>query len=355
MKSNSLEITDNINCLPKDWDNDSMPSNLTFNFLSSYFTNNSKLIHLFIYNELSRFYFNLFKLNFSKATNYSKHWSRFFLQYFEIKMLLLSNSFDSTKTYFQFNNDLDLKSILKKIKYKFDVIVLPENLYNSFNTKISLTKVEIEGNMILNIDNNWNSIEDYLFALKKKYRYKFKKILKSTDNLEIRYLSKEFIDKNYNLLQDLLDQVVSSSNFNGPQFNVKTFSSLVFKKYLEVKGYFLEERLVGFSTYSIQESELHTNYVGFDKTLNIHIPIYARMILDHISTAIVKKSTKLILGRTANEFKSNFGAVPEKNFIYIKFTNVFLNLLFSPLIKNIKIKKWKQRRPFKESSVKKSN
>ena len=86
MKSNSLEITDNINCVPKDWDNDSITSNLTFNFLSSYFTNNSKLIHLFIHNESSRFYFNLFKLNFSKTSNYSKHWSRFFLQYFEIKM-----------------------------------------------------------------------------------------------------------------------------------------------------------------------------------------------------------------------------------------------------------------------------
>ena len=354
MKSDSLEITDNIDLVPKDWDNDSMPSNLTYNYLNSYFTNNSKLIHLFIHNKSSRFYFNLFKLNFSKATNYSKHWSRFFLRYFEIKMLLLSNSFDSTKNYFQLNNDLDLKSILKIIKYKFDVIVLPENLYKSLNTKISLTKVEIEGNMILKINEHWNSIEDYLFALKKKYRYKFKKILKSTDNLEIRHISKEFIDKNYNLIQSLLDQVVSTSSFNGPKFNVKTFSSLLLNEHIIVRGYFLEERLVGFSTYSIKESELHTNYVGFDKNLNFNLPIYARMILDHISTAIEKKSTKLILGRTANEFKSNFGAVPEKNFIYIKFTNVFLNLLFNPLIKNIKIKKWKQRRPFKESSVKKS-
>ena len=30
------------------------PFNLTFNFHSSYFTNNSKLIHLFIHNESSK-------------------------------------------------------------------------------------------------------------------------------------------------------------------------------------------------------------------------------------------------------------------------------------------------------------
>ena len=73
------------------------------------------------------------------------------------------------------------------------------------------------------------------------------------------------------------------------------------------------------------------------------------MILDHIETTIQTKSPKLILGRTANEFKSNFGASPENNFIYIKFNNIFLNILLSPLIRNIKIKKWTQRNPFKKS------
>ena len=110
-----------------------------------------------------------------------------------------------------------------------------------------------------------------IYLALKKYRYKFKKILKSTDNLEIKYLSKEFIDKNYNLIQSLLDQVVSTSSFNGPKFNVKTFSSLLLNEHIVVRGYFLEERLVGFSTYSIKESELHTNYVGFDKNLNFNI------------------------------------------------------------------------------------
>ena len=106
-------------------------------------------------------------------------------------------------------------------------------------------------------------------------------------------------------------------------FSASTFSSLVFKKYIEVRGYFLKERLVGFSTYSIQDSELHTNYVGFDKTLNINIPIYARMIIDHISTAIVKKSTKLILGRTANEFKSNFGRYRKKTLFILSLLMFF--------------------------------
>ena len=73
----------------------------------------------------------------------------------------------------------------------------------------------------------------------------------------------------------MLDQVVSTSSFKKvSKFNVKTFSSLLLNEHIVVRGYFLEERLVGFSTYSIKESELHTNYVGFDKNLNFNLPIY---------------------------------------------------------------------------------
>ena len=117
-----------------------------------------------------------------------------------------------------------------------------------------------------------------------------------------------------------------------------------------MKGYFFQESLVGFSTYSVEGTVIHTNYVGYDKKLNLDIPIYSRMLLDHIETAIQTKSLKLILGRTANEFKSNFGALPEKNFIYIKFNNILLNIFLKPLIRNIKIKKWIQRNPFKKSN-----
>ena len=149
----------------------------------------------------------------------------------------------------------------------------------------------------------------------------------------------------------MLDQVVSTSSFNGPKFNVKTFSSLLLNEHIVVRGYFLEERLVGFSTYSIKESELHTNYVGFDKNLNFNLPIYARMILDHISTAI-EKINQINTRRTVNEFKSNFELFLKKT-LFILSLLMFFKLLFNPLIKNIKIKKWNQRRPFKEFTIQK--
>ncbi len=57
---------------------------------------------------------------------------------------------------------------------------------------------------------------------------------------------------------------------------------------------------------------------------------------------------KIIFGRTANEFKSNFGALPIKSDVFIKFNNTIIHKIFHYLLKNTKIKKWKKRNPFKK-------
>ena len=49
--------------------------------------------------------------------------------------------------------------------------------------------------------------------------------------------------------------------------------------------------------------------------------MYERILCENIINAINNKNNRLILGRTANEFKSNFGAVPKKSYIYININN----------------------------------
>ena len=350
MKSNSFNISYDVDNLEDSWEDLPITSNLKLNYLGGYSKSNPELLHLFIHNKTSRFYFNLFRLNLSKTSNYSKHWTKHLLKITDLNVLLFSNGFDSTKNYFYLEEKVDINDLLSIIKNKFDVIIITENLYKLMNNVKQYTRVPVEENMILNINKSWNSIDDYFFSLKKKYRAKFKKNIIETKPLKVKVLSIDFLEKNIMLVQRLFNQVVSNSNFHGPKFNLKSFSKLIAENHLIMKGYFYQESLVGFSTYSVEGTVIHTNYVGYDKKLNLDIPIYSRMLLDHIETAIQTKSLKLILGRTANEFKSNFGALPEKNFIYIKFNNIFLNIFLKPLIRNIKIKKWIQRNPFKKSN-----
>ena len=76
-------------------------------------------------------------------------------------------------------------------------------------------------------------------------------------------------------------------------------------------------------------------------------PTYGRIIIENIKTAIEGKKKLLILGRTANEYKSNFGALPNKSYVYIRIENKFLRTLLKPIYSKLSIKKWIQRSPFK--------
>ena len=86
----------------------------------------------------------------------------------------------------------------------------------------------------------------------------------------------------------------------------------------------------------------------FDKSLNKTLSIYSRILLESINNAITLKMDKVVFGRTANEFKSNFGARPIKAYVYIKVKNKYLSIILSPIFKMLFIKKWIRRNPFKE-------
>ena len=85
----------------------------------------------------------------------------------------------------------------------------------------------------------------------------------------------------------------------------------------------------------------------FDTSLNKTFSIYPRILLESINNAIVLKMDKIVLGRTANEFKSNFGAKPIKSYVYIKVKNRFLSIILNPILKRLTVKKWVIRNPFK--------
>ena len=72
MKSNSFNISYDIDNLLDNWEDLPITSNLKLNYLGSYSKSNPELLHLFVHNKTSRFYFNLFRLNLSKTSNYSK-------------------------------------------------------------------------------------------------------------------------------------------------------------------------------------------------------------------------------------------------------------------------------------------
>ena len=105
--------------------------------------------------------------------------------------------------------------------------------------------------------------------------------------------------------------------------------------------------MVGFSSEFKNGNDLYAYYVGFEEGANKNYAIYGRILTETIRNAINCKSQKIIFGRSAGEFKSNFGAYPVKSHIFIWFKSNFLNYFFKFFLRQIHIAPWVQRRPFK--------
>jgi hypothetical protein len=334
----------------KVWGKIHLPDFLHINFLRIYYQKHPQVKHFFVMDANMRLYAQIFKLTFNKTKNYLQNnsISNIFLSFINFNVLYLTNSFITNIPAFISDRAINLNELLNAIKHNYSLVIIPDFLFENMKVEDdNYTKIEIEEEMSLTIRSEWNGLEDYMSDLRKKYRNKVKSIIKRTSNLKIKNLDSDDLE-NYALdIQKLFTQVVTSSRFKGPLFNVSSFISFVKQDFMTVNGYFLNDKLVGFSSAVKKEKILYSYFVGFDKTLNKSFPIYGRILIENIISAITLKKECLILGRTANEYKSNFGAIPVKSYVYLKVKNKFIRIILRPIYSKLSIRKWKQRSPFK--------
>ena len=346
-----IKVFSNIEQLKEDWEHIELPLFLKREFLAIYYANHPQIKHLFVTDEQLRKYAHIFKINFTKTKHYRAKFSlsAWFLRTIQFDVLYLTNAYITNVPAFVHKEKITLKELLSKISSKYSLVVIPDFLYDQMRVEDNAyTKIEVEEEMVVDIRKNWHTMEDYIANLKRKYRNKVKNIVRQTNEIEIKPLSAAGISNYANVLQVLFDQVASSSNFKGPEFNTASFVSFVEKGFMRVDGYFFNQQLVGFSSVMEDEDRLYSYFVGFDKQLNTTMPIYGRILLENIANAIQLKKEKLILGRTANEFKSNFGAYPIRSFVYVKIQNRLLRRVLNPFLQRVSIKPWTMRSPFSD-------
>ena len=261
-----------------------------------------------------RLYSHIFELNFDKTANYiNNKLLAFFIKFIKFDVLYLTNSFLTNIPAFFSSNQIDLKEFLSVLKHNYSLLIIPDFVFKNISAeKDEFSKIEVEEEMVIEISDKWNGLDDYISDLKKKYRYKVKKIINSTSKLEVKSLNSDDLVFYADNIQDLFTQVINESKFSGPLFNTNSFSLLVKKDIFKVYGYFVNNDIVAFSSEIHQDKILYSYYTGFDKSLNKNFPIYGRILVETIHNAIKLKMNKVVLGRTANEFKSNFGAIPIK-------------------------------------------
>jgi len=346
-----LKVFTKIESIKEQWGEIKLHNFLDINFLQIYYQKHKQIKHLFIIDNNVRLYAHIFKLTFNKTKNYlqSNSIMNIFMSFINFDILYINNSFITNVPAFISDKAINLKQLLNTIKHNYSIIVIPDFLFDKMVVKDDhYSKIEVEEEMVLDIKNEWNELDDYISDLKMKYRKKLKHIINSTSNLKIRNLNVDDLEVYAVNIKELFNQVAKSSQFKGPEFNTDSYMLFIKQDFMNFYGYFLDDKLVGFSSLIKNEKILYSYFVGFDKNLNKSFPIYGRILSENINTAIKLKKKRIILGRTANEYKSNFGAYPIRSYIYLKITNKFLRAILRPIYSKLRIKKWIQRHPFKD-------
>lgn len=209
---------------------------------------------------------------------------------------------------------------------------------------------QVQPAMILKLNPDWNSYEDYLSSVKSKYRVKFKKVVKKGLGLHFKKLSiaeaRHYNDQMYNLYKATADRAT---------FSLFTLDENYFSKLKETLGEKLQltavlenDKLLGFFTFVNDGKHGDAHFLGYDVSQNSKYQLYFNMLLKLIDESIVQKSEYLNLSRTALEIKSSVGAEPHDMYVYLKHQNKLINKILPSILNRVVPKnRWEQRSPFK--------
>ena len=211
-------------------------------------------------------------------------------------------------------------------------------------------KVTVQPNMIMNIEPQWNTINDYVKSLNKKYRARYVRARKKLRNIEKRELDIDIIKKDSKPLHSLYSNVSNNAKIN--TFFLPEHHFYCFKKELlnnfKVFGYYYQGNLIGFYTLILNNAVLETYFLGYDSKYQYQNQLYLNMLYDMLGFAIENKFGSVVYARTAMEIKSSVGAKAIPMTMYIKHTNKFANAILKGIFNFMKPnQKSEERHPFK--------
>ncbi|WP_223560230.1 8-amino-7-oxononanoate synthase [Chryseobacterium lathyri] len=376
--SYNLKIYNSVSDLPSQWNSvignrNIMLSKEYFNILESSGPANMDCYYAgFFYNDdlIGGALFQY--LNFQNHVTFQKNevWGNirnFFARKFSKDVMILGNNmltgqngfyFDAAKiTFEQVVSLLDraVQKMQKDIR-KTSLIIYKDyqfNFVNYFQSKNHQPyfRFSVQPNMILKINESWTVYEDYLNDFSKKYRTRARSARKKFENIEKHEMNLGEIQKHQDEMNILYQNVAENAPFNTFFLAEHHFECMKknINKNFKVFGYFLNQKLIGFYTLILNNQDIDTYFLGYDKEIQKERQLYLNMLLDMVEFAISNKSKRIIFGRTALEIKSTIGAEPIEIFGLIKHNNSLVNLFMKRIFIGLNPKKeWIQRKPFVE-------
>ncbi|WP_299064547.1 GNAT family N-acetyltransferase [uncultured Polaribacter sp.] len=285
-----------------------------------------------------------------------------------LKLLICGNTFVSGEHGVFIKESKDKKEIVKELaksinhfvnydknlKKQIDAFLIKdfakESLFNTDELKNhKYNPFSVEPNMKLQLQKNWLSFDDYLSAMKTKFRVKAKKAFKQSVQIVIKEVTTENIENQLPKMTRLYKKVATNAGFNLGNFNLETYKDLKekFGENYILKTYWLDDKIVGFISGIINNTSLDAHFVGIDYQLNREYAIYQRMLYDYIEIAINKKLKTINFGRTASEIKSSVGAIPQELTMYLRHKRTIKNKILKLFLQKVQPTPFQQKFPFK--------
>ena len=217
-------------------------------------------------------------------------------------------------------------------------------------SKFGYRAVETEPDMVLHLNTDWQSFEDYLGSLTKKYRKSARTAVKSVQTAGITVEPTTSVDDRlsqqvYRLYQAVRSKASVRIGEVSPDFFARLATELGgdFAMIVARQG----DKVVGFVTVIRDGSTAIGYYIGIDYEANADAPIYHRLLFAVIEQAIRWRCERISFGRTALDAKARLGCVPEPMFVWIRHRVPVLNVFVRQLLRVVSHDEPPERNPFK--------
>ena len=212
------------------------------------------------------------------------------------------------------------------------------------------TQFSVQPTMSVNIDPLWKTTEDYVSAMKSKYRVRMRGARKKAFDIQKRILSASEVNSYEADISKLYRYVSDQAAFN--LFILKDNYFYHLKNQLgdkmNVTGYFLDGKMVGFYTSIQTHDALDAHFLGYDHNYNGSHQLYLNMLYDLVEEGISLGVSHVDMSRTALEIKSSVGATPTDLHLYLKLSSKAVAKYTPKLLDFLTPKEeWKARNPFK--------
>jgi hypothetical protein len=211
--------------------------------------------------------------------------------------------------------------------------------------------VESDPNMVLEIQPEWRSYDDYLGSLNGKYRNAARKIGKDLATAGCVLSRLADVGLEAKRAHALYLNVVENAPVRPVTLPVAFFPALAESLGAEFRatGVRRDNQLVGFLSVLRDGDTAVPYYIGFERTPGVGNTIYLALLHSVIGDAIAMGCRRVSFGRTALEPKAGLGARPERLWLWARHRNPALNVLIRRLLRAVPHGEAPERNPFKSA------